>query len=54
MPRALDIPHLPETEHAVRMAEDRALGLPPPASSGDTGNAEAGDRPAGALGVREA
>ncbi len=26
-----DVPHLPETEHALRMAEERAMGLPPPA-----------------------
>ena len=27
----LDIPHLPETAHGVRMAEERAMGLPRPA-----------------------
>ena len=30
MPPRLDVPSLPETEHALRMAEERALGLPRP------------------------
>jgi phospholipase C len=29
-PPRFDIPKLPETEHALRMAEERAMGLKPP------------------------